>query len=149
MFVMFLITLVAVAAAVAAWLRPIPHETSATPPAPTYSEQQVADAKSKVCAAYAKVHHAVDVNAPRKGGDDPTAQLAVATNMRQIYVVGSAYLLTTLGDEPATPGDLAAATRKLAELLQVLTVDGSVSDPSVEAYNAVNETGSQIESMCK
>ena len=109
----------------------------------------MADAKSKVCAAYAKIHHAVDVNAPRNGGNDPTAQLAVSTNMRQIYVVGSAYLLTTLGDEPATPGDLAAATRKVAELFQVLTVDGSVSDPSVESYNAVNETGIQIESMCK
>ena len=59
MFVMFLITLVAVGAAVAAWLRPIPHNTSATPPAPTYSEQQVADAKSKVCAAYEKVQNAV------------------------------------------------------------------------------------------
>ena len=60
MFVMFLITLVAVGAAVAAWLRPIPHNTSATPPAPIYSEQQVADAKSKVCAAYEKVQNAVN-----------------------------------------------------------------------------------------
>ena len=47
---MFLITLLAVGAAVAAWLRPIPHSTSATPSAPTYSEQQVSDAKAKVCA---------------------------------------------------------------------------------------------------
>jgi hypothetical protein len=146
---MFLITLVAVGAAIAAWLRPIPHNTSATPPAPSYSEQQVADAKSKVCTAYTKIHHAVDVNAPRTGGNDPTAQLAVATNMRQIYVVGSAYLLTTLGNEPAAPGDLAAATRKIAELFQVLTIDGSVSDPSVQAYNDVNETGTTIEGLCK
>ena len=58
MFVMLLVTLVAVGAAVAAWLRPIPHNTYATPPAPTYSEQQVADAKSKVCAAFAKVKNA-------------------------------------------------------------------------------------------
>ena len=58
MFVMFLITLVAVGAAVAAWLRPMPHNTSATPAAPTYSEQQVADAKAKVCAAYEKVLNA-------------------------------------------------------------------------------------------
>jgi hypothetical protein len=59
---MFAITLVAVAAAVAAWLRPMPETKSAVPPTPTFSDQQVADAKSKVCAAYAEIHHAVDVN---------------------------------------------------------------------------------------
>src|SRR3984957_9858225 len=95
MFVMFLITLVAVGSAIAAWLRPIPHETSASPPTPSYSEQQVSDAKSDVCAAYEKVHHAVNTNVQRTGGDDPTAQLAVAVNMRQGYVVGSAPLYTT------------------------------------------------------
>jgi hypothetical protein len=146
---MFAITLVAVAAAVAAWLRPMPETKSAVPPTPTFSDQQVADAKSKVCAAYPEIHHAVDVNAPRNGGSDPTAQLAVATNMRQIYIVGSAYLLTRLADEPATPRDLAAATSKVARLFQVLTIEGSVSDPSVEAYNDVNATGETIQSFCK
>ena len=71
MFVMFLITLVAVGAAIAAWLRPLPHNPSATPPAPTYGEQQVSDAKSKVCAAYDKVHRVVQMNSTRSGGDDP------------------------------------------------------------------------------
>jgi hypothetical protein len=147
--VMFANTLVAVAAAVAAWLRPMPETKSAVPSAPTFTDQQVTDAKSNVCAAYAKIHRAVDVNAPRNGGSDPTAQLAVATNMRQIYVVGSGYLLTKLADEPAAPSDLAAATSKVARLFQVLTFEGSVSDPSVEAYNAVNETGLRLESLCK
>lgn len=110
--VMCAITLVAVAAAIAAWLRPMAEAKSAAPSAPTFSAQQVTDAKSNVCAAYAKIHQALDVNAPRNGGSDPTAQLAVATNMRQIYVVGSAYLVTKLADEPATPSDLAAATSK-------------------------------------
>jgi hypothetical protein len=149
MFVMLLITLVAVGAAIAAWLRPIPHNTSATPPAPTYSEQQVSDAKAKVCAAYAKIHHAVDVNAPRSGGDDPMAQLTVAVNMRQVYVVGSAYLLTTIADEPATPGDLAAATSKVARLFQGLTLDGLTSDANSQDYDAVNQTGTTIEGLCK
>lgn len=147
--VMFAITLVAVSAAVAAWLRPMPEAKSAAPSAPTFSAQQVTDAKSNVCAAYAKIHRAVDVNAPRNGGSDPTAQLAVATNMRQIYVVGSAYLLTKLADEPATPSDLSAATNRVARLFQVLTIEGSVSDPSVEAYNDVNATGETIQNLCK
>jgi hypothetical protein len=70
---MFAITPVAFGAAVAARLRPTPETKSAVPSA------QVADAKSHVCDAYAKIHHAVDVNAPRNGGSDPTSQLAVAT----------------------------------------------------------------------
>jgi hypothetical protein len=146
---MFTVTLFAVAAATAARLPPMPETKSAVPSAPTFTDQQVTDAKSNVCAAYAKIHRAVDGNAPRNGGSDPTAQLAVATNMRQIYVVGSAYLLTRLADEPATPSDLAAATSKVARLFQVLTIEGSVSDPSVEAYNDVNATGETIQSLCK
>jgi hypothetical protein len=149
MFVMFLITLVAVGAAIAAWLRPIPHETSATPPAPSYSEQQVADAKSKVCAAYEKVHRVVQMNLTRSGGDDPNSQLLVAVNARQVFVAGSAYLLTTLSDEPAIAADLAAAVSKLAHLYQVITLDGLASDLSVTSQNAANATASEIEGLCK
>jgi hypothetical protein len=148
MFVMLVITLIAVGAAVAAWLRPIPQAPAAAPPKPTYSDQQVADAKSKVCGAYEKIHHAVDMNASRSGGDDTTAQLVVKVNMRQIYVVGSAYLFTTLADEPATPPDLAAQTGKLAHLLQDLVLAGLASEPN-PPYDAVNETSVTIEGLCK
>jgi hypothetical protein len=145
---MLVITLVAVGAAIAAWLRPMP----AAPPAPskpTYSDQQVADAKSKVCDAYQKVRRASDMNANRNGGDDPTAQLAVAINERQIYDAGSAYLLTTLGDEPATPSDLAAAVRKLADLFQVITLNFLASDQSMPERNAADQAVSTIQGLCK
>jgi hypothetical protein len=148
MFAMLGITLVAVGAAIVAWLRPIPQAPAATPPKPTYTAQQVADAKSKVCGAYEKTHRAVDANATRNTGEDPTAQLAVKVNMRQIYVVSSAYLFTTLADEPATPPDLAAYTRKLAHLLQDLVLDGLASDPATP-YDAVNETSLTIEGLCR
>jgi hypothetical protein len=148
--VMFLITLVAVAAAVAAWLRPVPHNnTAATPSAPAYSEQQVADAKAKVCAAYDKVKKASNMNAARSGGDDPTAQLAVAVNGRQVYIASSQYLLTVLNDEPATSADLADATRKLAGLFQVIAMDGLASDPSPSAHDAVTQTGLALDGLCK
>ncbi len=149
LFVMLLITLVAVGAAVAAWLRPIPRDTSATPPKPTYSEQEIAEAKSKVCAAYEKVHHASVTNSGRTGGNDPTAQLAVAINERQIYEAGSAYLFTTLANEPATPSDLAAATRKLADVFQVLTLDNLASDTAVPEQDAANGTALAIQGLCK
>lgn len=76
--VMLVITLVAVAASVAAWLRPMPETKSATPSAPAFNAQQVADAKSKVCAAYEKVQKASSANQTRNGGDDPNLQLLVA-----------------------------------------------------------------------
>jgi hypothetical protein len=146
---MLLITLVAVAAAVAAWLRPIPHSTSATPAAPTYSEQQVADAKAKVCGAFEKVHQVLQMNSTRSGGDDPNSQLLVAVNARQIFMTGSAYLLTTLSDYPATTSDLAAAISGLAHLYQTITLDGLASDLSVSSQNAANAKASEIEGLCK
>ena len=89
------------------------------------------------------------MNSTRDGGDDPNTQLLVAVNARQIAVAGSAYLLTTLSDEPATPPELAAAARKLAGLYQVLTLDGLASDPNPSAHDAANETGKTIERLCK
>jgi hypothetical protein len=148
-FVMLVITLVAVGAAIAAWLRPIPHETSTKPAAPTYSEQQVADAKSKVCAAFEKVHSVIQLNSTRAGGEDANSQLLVAVNARQILMTGSAYLLTVLSDEPATPQDLAAPINKVARLYQTVTLDGLASDLSIPKQNEANATGSQIESLCK
>jgi hypothetical protein len=149
MFVMLLITLVAVAAAVAAWLRPIPHEASGTPPAPTYSAQQVSDAKSKVCAAYAKVQNAVSVNVARTAGDDPNSQLLLAVNARQVFAMGSAYLMTTLAEEPATPADLAGPANDLAHLYQVMVLDGLVGDRNDPAHNAADQAGFKIQGLCK
>jgi hypothetical protein len=149
MFIMFLIMLVAVGAAIAAWLRPIPHNTSATPPAPTYSEQQVADAKSKVCAAIEKVKKANTTNSNRNGGDDPNGQLLIAVNGRQVYIASSQYILTTLADEPATPAELVAAGRRLATLYQVIAMDGLASDPSQAARDAASATGTSIDGLCK
>jgi hypothetical protein len=149
MFVMFLITLAAVGAAVGAWLRPIPHETPAPPAAPTYSEQQVSDAKAKVCAAVQKVHHATDVNAVRNGGDDPNVQLMVATTQRQVFVIGSAYLMTTLAEAPAAPSDLAAIANNLAHLYQVATLDGLAGSISEAVRNSANDDGFKIDELCK
>jgi hypothetical protein len=146
--VMFAITLIAVAAAVAAWLRP-PEAKSAAPSAPTFTDQQVIDAKSNVCSAYAKIHHAVDTNVTRTGAGDPTSQLSLAVNMRQVYVVGSAHLLTTLADEPATPSDLAAPAQKIATLFQAFVLEGLSSDPTARTSDEINAAGQIIESLCK
>jgi hypothetical protein len=146
---MLLITLVAVAAAVAAWLRPIPHNISSTPPPITYSEHEVAEAKAKVCAAYEKVLKTSNVNSARTAGDDPNSQLLVAVNWRQVFVLSSIYLSTTLAEQPAVSPDLAADVKKLIDLYQVVSLDGMVGDPNDAGHNAANETGARIQELCK
>jgi hypothetical protein len=146
---MFAITLVAVGAAVAAWLRPVPETKSASPSAVTFSAQQVTEAKPKVCEAFEKAQKASSSNSGRNGGDDPNAQLLVAVNMRQVFMSSSVYLLKTLAEEPAAPADLAAAVKKLSDLLQVITLDGLAGDPNDPGHNAVNETAETIQSLCK
>ncbi len=153
-FVILAIALVVVTGiAIAGWFLPLPeNKPSASSPAPKYTDEQVSDAKSKVCAAYEKVHHAVLVASARNGGSDPTAQLAVATAVRQALDVGRGYLLTTLAEEPASPPDLAAAVRKLAGLFEVLAVDylAEVGDSELEpSLRASDDTTVTIEGLCK
>jgi hypothetical protein len=147
-FVMFAITLVAVGAAVAAWLRPLP-EKSASPTAPTFSAQQVADAKSKVCEAFDKVLKASSINGARTGGDDPNTQLLVAVVQRNVFITSSVHLMSALADNPATPAGLAAAVKKLSDLYQVVTLDGSMGDRNDPAHDAANQTAKTIQSLCK
>lgn len=114
MFASLLIALAAFGLAIGCWLRPAPSVKGSTP-APTYTVQQVAEAKASVCAAaFAKVAHAIGVAAGRNGSSDATAALAVATGTRQVFEVGSRYLLTKLSEEPATPSDIADVARRLA-----------------------------------
>ncbi|WP_139333177.1 hypothetical protein [Mycobacterium sp. SP-6446] len=136
--------------AIVGWFRPVPAKPA--PPPPTYTSQQVAEAKAKVCAAYAKVHSAVGVSMARDLGSDPTSQLAVATSARQALLAGSEYLITTLSEEPATAPDLATAIRKLASLFQQYTVDylnGHTNADMESALRAGDDTTLTIEGLCK
>src|SRR5580693_2427082 len=55
MYVMLLVTLVAVGASVILWFHSTRDTKAITTPTPAYGEQQVADAKSKVCSAFENV----------------------------------------------------------------------------------------------
>jgi hypothetical protein len=152
-FAALLIAVVALGLAIGSWFRPAPDSKPiAAPPAATYSPKQVADAQTSVCGAYQQVRKAGDVAGARSGGTDPTAMLAVATSSRQVFDVGSRYLLTKLAELPATPPDLAAAVRKLASIYQQLAIDylaeaaDSDLDPLVRAGD---EAHSSIERLCK
>ncbi|MGH8300133.1 MAG: hypothetical protein ACRET5_01550, partial [Steroidobacteraceae bacterium] len=138
--------------AIGCWFRPLPDNKPA--PAPTYTDQQVANAKASVCAAFAKVDHALDLADSEPVGSDRTEQLAVAALSRIAFDAGSRYLLTTLAEEPATPPELATAVRNEANSLQELLIGflGGIrnSDPAQQpAVNANNEATATIRRLCK
>jgi hypothetical protein len=135
--------------AIVGWFRPVPNKP---PSPPSYTSQQEADAKTKVCAAYEKVHRAIGVSMGRDLGSDPTSQLTVATGARQSLLAGSEYLTTTLSEEPATASDLATAIRKLAGLFQEYTIDylnGRTNAEMESSLRAGDEITSRIVNLCK
>lgn len=152
-YVSLVIALAAVGVAIGAWFSPLRHnEPSPAPSPPSFSDQQVTEAKAKVCAAYEQVHKAVLSNTGRSGGSDPTAQLAVAANARMALFDGGQYLLSRLTEEPATPPDLAKATRALVASYQQLAIDymADATDREKEASgDAVNKAGTTVYQICK
>lgn len=155
MFASLAIALVAVALAIGCWLRPVPGaKHSPAAPAPSYTEEQTADAKANVCAAFRKLERAVDALNAEPNGGDATGQLALATSTRQVFDIGSRYLFRTLAEEPATPPDLTAAIRAEASSLQdglMGYLDGyKNSDPEMKPFvDADTEAAKKIRQLCK
>jgi hypothetical protein len=152
-FTALLIALIALAVGIAAWFRPAPHNDQ-PPPKPAYTDQQAADAKAKVCAAFGKLERAVDIANAAPRGNDATSQLTESINVRQVFDVGSRYLFRTLAEEPATPADLAAAVRKEASSLQegvIGYLEGLPNtDPQMQPLVEANtEAASTIRQLCK
>lgn len=152
-FIAITIALIGVAVGFAGWFRPAPHNNQ-PPPKPTYTAQQTADAKAKVCAAFEKLERAVEVAKAAPHGNDTNGTLAAATTMRQVFEVGSRYLSATLTEEPATSADLATAVRKEASsllegvmgYLDGLTDTDPQMRPLVDANTQAAET---IRGLCK
>ncbi|MGO9383211.1 MAG: hypothetical protein ACLP4W_14245 [Mycobacterium sp.] len=141
--------LVTLGVAIVGWFRPVPAKS---PPPPTYTAQQVADAKAKVCAAHDKVHNAIKASSARDRGTDPTAQLVFAINGQQAILAGSEYLRTMLSEQPATPNELAKTVQRLTDIFQELVVDyqNNLSDPEMEpTLRAGDDATLEIERLCK
>jgi ABC-type transporter Mla subunit MlaD len=152
-FIAITIAVIGVAVGFVGWFRPVPHNNP-PPPNPTYTAQQTADAKAKVCTAFGQVDRALAVAQSFSGSSEQTAVLAVATSTRQVLDFGNRYLLTTLTQEPATPSDLASAVRKQANAYQQLLIgylDGlRYGDPDLQpATNASVDAEDTIRRSCK
>jgi hypothetical protein len=145
------IALIALAVGVAAWFRSTPHNNQ-PPPKPAYTDQQIADGKQTVCAAYEKVRQAVSVNTGRSGGDDPTAVIAVAANARIALYDGGDYLLKKLDQTPASPDDLTKAVRDLVSAYQQMAIDYLANAPDTEqqsSRDAVEKANAAVYGICK
>lgn len=149
MFASLVIAIAAIVVAIGCWFRPPPDPKA--PSKPTYTDSQIAEAKAKVCTAFAKIDHALGVASARSGGSDPTTGLAVATSTRQVFEVGSRYLLAKLAAEPATPADLTDALKKLADSYQDAVVGylADVSDSELRpSLNAADDATLTIRRLC-
>lgn len=149
------IALIGVVIGVVGWFRPVPHNSPPlAPPNPTFSDKQIGDAKTHVCAAYGLVHDAVIINTHRSNPapGDAIGALAVAANGRLALYAGGDYLLGRLAMEPAAPPDLVAAVRSLAnrseELGMVFLADkpDSIQNPLRQDLDADVAT---IDRLCK
>jgi hypothetical protein len=141
--------LLALVVAIAGWFRPVQPKA---PNAPTYSAQQITDAKTKVCGEYQKVHNAIKASTGRDMGTDPIAQQVYALTGRQALLAGSDHLRSTLAAQPATPSELATTIRKLADLFPELTVEYINSTPDSEmepTVHAADEATLTVERLCK
>jgi hypothetical protein len=144
------IALIALAVGLAAWFHSTSHSTQ-PPPKPAYTQQQIADAKAKVCAAVGKFNRAVSVGNSLPRGSDT---LVTDINSRQIFDVFSRLFLATLAEAPATPADLATAVREQASALEEAVIayqDGlSTSDPEMRPIlDASSAAADTIQQLCK
>jgi hypothetical protein len=142
--------LIALAAAgVAAWALLHPAKPKA-PAAPT--AQQVTDAKTRACKAYATVRVAVELQTHADLGTDPAAVQAVAANARLSMAAGGQYLLDRV--DPATPAPLASAVRSLALDLQDIAMNalaGVANDDPTQAARLSDgqNVAAQVADLCK
>ncbi|WP_163694931.1 hypothetical protein [Mycolicibacterium sarraceniae] len=145
-----MIGLVVGAIAIAAWFKPAPNAEPHA--AKTYSTEDVALSKKAVCDAFETVHNAVIINTRRDGGSNPTTVLAVAANARLALYVGGGYLMDTLIRNPATPADLAAPVRKLAESYRYITIQYLVGKQTADLNDPLREADSAtvaIQAACR
>jgi hypothetical protein len=126
------------------------RSTSSSPGA-TFSDQQVSTAKDQVWRVYDDVHKEITTNSARDQGTDPIQQLAVTATIRQAFLAGSTYLLTTLSEQPATPSELAKPLRQLAIAYQEVTIGylngktNSELEPTLRAGDAAAQT---VQGLC-
>jgi len=149
------IALIGVAVGIVGWFRPVSHnDHQPTPTAPTYTDQQIADAKASICAAYNLAKNEVfdNTHRPNPGEGGEIGQLAVAANARLAIYAAGPYLLDRLAAEPAAPADLAHAVRSLADTYEETAMRALNNAPDSELdpfRHEIDADITKIDGLCK
>ena len=118
-FLALALALVASGLAIVGWFRPSPQPAATPSKTPTYTEQQVSDAKARACAAVETTHKGVALQsgANKQGAvsSDPALAEGQSANARLSIISGSWYLRDHL--DPATPQPLADTIRHLSTVM--------------------------------
>lgn len=152
------VTIVAVAFALiatvlSAWslLRPAKSTTAApvTTTAPTFTDQQIADARTRACDAFKLAATAVTLQTHADPGNEPQGG---AANARLSTLGGGTFLLTRL--DPATPPPLTAEIHSFGNLLQDIGLNqlaGVQNEDPVQTarYNDAGAAEQRIVGLCK
>jgi hypothetical protein len=119
-YVALAVAVIATVLAVVGWFRPTPPPPppAAHPSTPTYTEQQIADAKTRACTALDLVNKGAVLHsgtgAPPQQSSDPAMAEAQAADSRLSIIAGGWYLRDHVG--PATPPDLKSTIEHLSDV---------------------------------
>jgi|SRR5690625_4388265 len=144
------IALVAFVVAVAGWFRP-----PAPPPAdtaPTYTDQQVADAKARACEAFDLVDQGVVLQTRPAPNDEGAMVEARAANARLAIFSGAIYLRDHV--DPAAPKKLVSEIQHLSTIMLDLNanyVSGARDTDPAQAERLAEGEGliTRIEELCR
>lgn len=149
------VALLALAVGAVGWFRPVQHDyRPPAPSAPTYTEQQIADARSKICGAFniARNEVSFNTNRPNPAEGDELSTLAYATSARLAIIVAANYLLNQLAQYPAVASDLAQNVRSLANSYEEFAVRALNNEPSTALdplRNKVDADIASIDQVCR
>lgn len=135
------IALIAVGLAVVGWFRP-------STGAPSFNDDQTAEAKANICEAFNNVSEAVVTNTHRANPveGDPVGALSVAANARLALYAGGGYLQDRIDAEPATPAELTEAIKSMSKTLEDLGI-GYMAGLNSTLESLRNDLNSGIENI--
>jgi hypothetical protein len=153
------ISVIATVLAIVGWFRPTHTAAPAAGPSggPTYTEQQISDAKTKACAAFDIVQKSVRLqtgatNPADNSGDNPALTEAQSANARLSAVAGAIYLRDHV--DPATPKEVADAVRELSQSMfdlgEKYLAGGQNADPEITKLRSDGSaSATHITELCR
>lgn len=147
------ISVVATVLGIVGWFRPTAASAPATQPAgPTYTEQQINDARTRVCSAFDLVLKGINLQTHGQPSEEPGMRKAQAVSGQLSLAAGGWYLRDHI--DPATPGDLATSARKTSQVLLDLGANAlagaqNADQPQANLLGEAQSAFVQMQDLCK